>query len=82
MRALLPRAPQRLGHNVSVRYRLERGESIVLGFALVDLTASGLYSQMGVSGLMSAFVCARSNSDKAHLDSLLVSLDLFGEVVD
>lgn len=47
MGALLPLAAQRLGHDVSVRDRLEGGESVILGFALVDLVASGLRGQMG-----------------------------------
>ena len=42
MGALLPLAAQRLCHDVSVRDRLKGCESVVLGFALVYLVASGL----------------------------------------
>lgn len=42
MGALLPLAAEHLGHDVSVRDRLEGRESVVLGFALVNLVASGL----------------------------------------
>jgi len=40
--SLLGLAGKALGDDVGVGDRLERGETVVLGFAVVDLKASGL----------------------------------------
>jgi hypothetical protein len=78
MSAVTTLATKRLGDDVSVRYRLERGEAVVLGLALVDLGAGDLEETQAVSTSVESAGLAR----KAHIDALLETLDLLGEVID